>query len=47
LQAVTITPLQNTSQGAGYSVEAIGDYGNGMPDAIAASDSWENETKLG
>lgn len=26
--------------------EAIGDYGNGMPDAIAASDSWENETKL-
>ncbi len=26
--------------------EAIGDYGNGMPDAIAASDTWENETKL-
>jgi cobaltochelatase CobN len=26
--------------------EAVGDYGNGMPDAIAASDSWDNETKL-
>jgi cobaltochelatase CobN len=26
--------------------EAIGDYGNGMSDAIAASDTWENETKL-
>jgi len=26
--------------------EAVGDYGNGMPDAIAASDTWENETKL-
>nr|WP_321420603.1 cobaltochelatase subunit CobN [uncultured Methanomethylovorans sp.] len=26
--------------------EAVGDYGNGMSDAIAASDTWENETKL-
>lgn len=26
--------------------EDVGDYGNGMADAIAASDTWENESKL-
>jgi len=26
--------------------EALGAYGNGMPEAIAASDTWDNESKL-